>query len=71
MNGNEFLLDTNIVLYLLEGDKTIGNFLNNKTIYLSFITEMELKSFPGLEASQEIIIDEFLSDCISFVHYTT
>ena len=30
MNGNKFLLDTNTILYLLNGDKTVADFLFNK-----------------------------------------
>jgi len=29
MNGNKIVLDTNIVLYLLAGDKTIAEFLQD------------------------------------------
>jgi len=32
MNGNNFFLDTNIVLYLLNGDKTIAELLNGKQL---------------------------------------
>jgi hypothetical protein len=32
MNGNSFLLDTNIVLYLLSGDKTIASLINEKEV---------------------------------------
>ncbi len=31
MNGNNLLLDTNIILYLLAGDKTLVSLLDNKT----------------------------------------
>jgi len=36
MNGN-ILIDTNIALYLLEGDKKIAGILNRKRIFASFI----------------------------------
>lgn len=42
MNGNNLLVDTNIVIYLLSGDKTIADLLDKKKIYISFITEIEL-----------------------------
>jgi len=42
MNGNKLLLDTNIILYLLDGDNTLVNILEGKIPYVSFITELEL-----------------------------
>lgn len=45
MNGNKLLLDTNIILYLLNGDNTLVDILQGKTPYISFITELELFSF--------------------------
>jgi predicted nucleic acid-binding protein len=47
MNGRSFLIDTNIALYLLGGDVTITNILDNSTIYLSFITQLELLGYSG------------------------
>jgi len=40
MNGNSVLLDTNIVLYLLGGDKVLAELLNQKKLYLSFISHI-------------------------------
>ena len=40
MSGTNIVLDTNIVLYLLNGDTTLGEYLENKNVYVSFITEM-------------------------------
>jgi predicted nucleic acid-binding protein len=37
MNGNNILLDTNIVLYLLNGEDTLIPLLEEKNLYLSFI----------------------------------
>jgi len=48
MSGNKLFLDTNILLYLLEGDSTLTDVLDNKQFYISFITQMELLSFAGL-----------------------
>jgi predicted nucleic acid-binding protein len=62
MNGNELFIDTNIVLYLLNGDKTIANILDGKSIYISFITELELLGFKGLPSEQIPIIEDFLGD---------
>lgn len=48
MNGSEILVDTNIALYFLKGDPEVIEILKDKSVYVSFITEIELLSFPKL-----------------------
>jgi predicted nucleic acid-binding protein len=48
MSGKEILVDTNIVLYLLDGSDTLESVLQGKNIYLSFITELELLGFKDI-----------------------
>ena len=48
MNGNRYFVETNILIYLLSGDNTLISILNQKQIYISFITEIELLSFADL-----------------------
>jgi predicted nucleic acid-binding protein len=64
MNGLNFLCDTNIILYLLAGDKTLAELLNDKRIYLSFITELELLSYKELTRSDLKKIKSFIADCM-------
>lgn len=64
MNGNNFLVDTNIVIYLLSGDKTIADLLDRKRIYISFITEIELLTFQNLTVNEKQIVKNLLADCI-------
>lgn len=64
MSGTEqYLLDTNIVLYLLSGDIVLADLIGNNTPYISFITEMELLSFAGFTRSDENKLNEFLHEC--------
>jgi predicted nucleic acid-binding protein len=42
MRGNSFLLDTNIILYLLDGKSELAEILDGTTVYISFISELEL-----------------------------
>ena len=63
MNGNKLFLDTNIILYLLGGDETLAELLNNKQIYISIITELELLSFKGISSKEEAVITDFISQC--------
>ena len=62
MNGNKFFLDTNIILYILSGDKTISTYLQNKILYTSIICEIELFSFKSISKSQEKEIKNFLKE---------
>jgi len=62
MNGGELFIDTNIVLYLLNGDKTLSDLLKGKSIFISFITELELLGYKGLKPEEIPIIKRFLAD---------
>ena len=66
MSGNNYLLDTNIVLYLLGGDKVLAGILDEKVPHISFITEMELLSSPKLTSKDEKEIKSFLKVCMIF-----
>ncbi len=63
MNGNNILLDTNIILYLLGGDDTLIPFLEDKKIFVSFITQLELLAYKGLTTKEIEKINGFLSNC--------
>ena len=63
MNGNKYFLDTNIFLYLIGKDLELAKFLEDKDIYTSFITRMELLSYPTISSSEEIVIKTILEDC--------
>jgi predicted nucleic acid-binding protein len=64
MNGNKIFLDTNIIVYFLEGDDTLTIFLDGKTPYISFITKLELLGYESITHEQEVRIEAFLSNCI-------
>lgn len=63
MNGHKIFVDTNIILYLIDGNKKISQVLNGKEIYISFISELELLSYSDLDKVQESIIASLLSEC--------
>lgn len=63
MNGEKLFVDTNILIYLLQGDSEISEILNGKDIVISFITELELLSFPKLKESETKSIRELISEC--------
>ncbi len=64
MNGNSVILDTNIVLYLLNGDQVLSELLNQKKLYMSFISQLELLGFRGITAKQQTEINKFIQECI-------
>ena len=63
MSGSSYLIDTNIALYLLGGDKKVSEILDKNSIYLSFISELELFAFKKLDENEEKIINDFLANC--------
>lgn len=60
MSGNKILIDTNIIIYHLNGDTTLEVLLENKQIYISFISEIELLS-QKVSSQSEQVIGRFLS----------
>jgi predicted nucleic acid-binding protein len=63
MNGNSILLDTNIVLYLLNGEETLIPLLEDKNLFLSFITQLELLGARNIKPADLIKIKQFISEC--------
>ncbi|MCU7693808.1 type II toxin-antitoxin system VapC family toxin [Haoranjiania flava] len=63
MNGSKLLVDTNIILYLLNGNKAIAQILEGRDIYISFITEIELLSYSEFNEEEESIITGLLKSC--------
>jgi predicted nucleic acid-binding protein len=47
------LIDTNVALYLLGGDSAVAEFLHERVVHVSFVTEMELLGYPGISGGEE------------------
>lgn len=62
MNGNNILLDTNTVLYFLSGDQTVADFIQEKKLFISIITELELLSYKSLTTKEIKVITTFLKE---------
>lgn len=62
MNGTNFFIDTNIALYLLNGDETIAKLLHEKAIFISFITELELLGYKYISKEEINRIEDFLKE---------
>jgi len=63
MNGSNILLDTNIVLYLLNGEETLIPLLEVRNLYLSFITQLELLGSKYIKTDDILKIKQFISEC--------
>ncbi len=64
MSGNKLLLDTNEILYLLNGDRSVLLHVKDAEIIVSIITEIELLSSKELKEKEERQIRKFLDDCL-------
>ena len=64
MSGSNLLIDTNIALYLFQGDRTVATFLDKKQIYVSFVTELELLGYSHSKPSDRESVRAFLDYCV-------
>lgn len=60
----QILIDTNIAIYLLNGDRSLAEVLDGKRLYVSFITQLELLGYSGITPEQEQQIENMLDCCI-------
>jgi predicted nucleic acid-binding protein len=63
MSGNRLCVDTNIILYFLKGDPEVIEMIADKDLVISFITELELLSFPKISPESEVTIKGLLKNC--------
>lgn len=59
--GNIFLRDSNIIMYLLNGDKRAYDLLDGAATALSFVSEIELLGWPNITEKETIIIERFIA----------
>lgn len=64
MTAERVLVDTNILIHHISGDKRIEKLLQDRTIHISFITEVELLSFPGYSDEEREAIKIWLREFI-------
>jgi predicted nucleic acid-binding protein len=63
MNGNKLLIDTNIALYLFNGDEELGAILQGAEAYVSFVNELELLGYRGITTQEQLWMELFLEEC--------
>lgn len=63
MNGHRILVDTNILIMLVEGDENVAKMLEDCHVYVSVITEMEFLGVYDLRNDELKILEKLISDC--------
>ncbi len=58
-----FVLDTNIILYSLAGDRALTKIFAEEEIFVSAMVRMESMIYHGPEASHIANVEEFLEEC--------
>jgi len=64
MSGNSILIDTNIALYLMDGDANLSEILDGQDVYISIISELELLGYQEISDAEKIAVKAFLSNCV-------
>ena len=69
MNGTDrYLIDTNILIYFLQGEEVAASFFKNimdRELCISLINKIEVLAFPDLSENEEIEIKQFLLNFIT------
>jgi predicted nucleic acid-binding protein len=56
-------VDTNPLIYLLNGNETIADILDGKECWISIVTELELYAKKGMSESQIQEVDALVESC--------
>lgn len=59
----KLLLDTNIIIFLLNGDERLTELLNGIEIYVSVITEIECLAYPRISKDEKDGMKKFFQEC--------
>jgi predicted nucleic acid-binding protein len=63
MNGIDYLIDTNVMVYILQGNPSVQHFAQEDMLAVSCITEMELLGRFQISKEEESIISRMLLQC--------
>ncbi len=63
MSGSDYVIDTNVLIYLQKGVEGIDLLLEGKDIFVSFVTEMEMLSYSKFSADEIKKTKKLLDDC--------
>ncbi|MDR1724376.1 MAG: type II toxin-antitoxin system VapC family toxin [Tannerella sp.] len=62
MNGAEYLLDTNVLIYIIKGKPSVRFFAMSEVFTLSVISEMELLGKYRIDPAEQRIVMQMLRD---------
>ena len=63
MNGIDYLFDTNILVYILQGNPNVKYFAESEILTISCITEMEVLGKFQISEAEKQIISRFINRC--------
>ena len=66
MNGIDYLVDTNILIYIIKGHPKVEYFAKSEILAISYITEMEVLGKYQISESEKQIIENALEQCYIF-----
>jgi predicted nucleic acid-binding protein len=61
--NDRLLIDTNIVIYALQGQHNIVDLIDGESLSISFITEIELLSWPKINDKDIQWLKKFITGC--------
>lgn len=64
MSGIRVVADTNLLIYVLDGNSKVANYLDGKEVVVSFITELEILGKYGLSQQDKKEIRKILESCL-------
>ena len=63
MSGIEYLIDTNVLVYILQGNPQVKYFAESEILTVSCITEMEILGKYQISESEKQIVGKALEHC--------
>ncbi len=71
MNKTEILLlDTNTVMYLIKGDETVLQLVDQRVVAINFVVEIELLGWANLTRNEEKIIRDLITN-VQYFDYSS
>lgn len=64
MNGTNILADTNVFINLSEGKGDVAPYLNDKGVYVSIVSEIELLGWYKISTEDVLFFSTLLDDCV-------
>ena len=63
-SGANLVLDSNAIIAVLNGNEIAIELINNCNLYISFIADLEVQSFPKISELEKRYLRNFLKECL-------